>query len=332
MRLFKLALTIALAMFIIDGATAQAQTTYYSNGDVSWRDNNAWQTGSCSGTPAGAAYPVAGDTAYICAGDTVSLGANDEAVLVLNIAGTLNTGSNTLTISGAGCDLNVTGTGVLNIQDQGMVLISSSATGHSIETNARINLVADESVFRIAANTTIGGSGAIVGSDGSAGIEVRDSVTFTSTTTIAGHLEIRDYDYPNESGSFTNQGTVHANSNGGTLLVNVRGTLDDNSSGQWRASNGGLLEFGNHLDDQDVRLQLQGDFFISGSGSEIQFDEQPNYSGAASYPFFLTTGHLEMSDGTLDVDEDVSMGSIDEYALITGGQIVVAQGMKFEHQ
>ncbi len=275
MRLFKLALTIALAMFIIDGAVAQAQTTYYSNGDVSWRDNNAWQTGSCSGTAAGAAYPVAGDTAYICAGDTVSLGANDEAVKILNVAGTLNTSSNTLTISQTGCDLNVTGTGVLNIDDLGTVLITGGGTGHSIDENARIYLLYDDSVLRITTNSaTIGGSGAIYGYDGAAGVEIGNSVALTSSTNIQGHLEIRDVDQ--ESGSFVNQGKVYANRASGSLTISVTSVTDTDNGGTVSDTNfrWGVNETSAKLLFKVDATALVGDFFVREGSLEVGEDPE----------------------------------------------------------
>ncbi len=165
------------------------------------------------------------------------------------------------------------------------------------------------------------GSGSIAGYHEDAAISIADGITLTNAVTIRGVLQI------NGPGNFTNQGIVNANSNG-MLLVNVSGTLNDNSSAEWRASAANaILEFGDALDDLDTALALDGDFYIT--SGEIQIDEMTEYTGAA--PFFLTTGHLEMSDGALDVHENTQMGCAEENASITGGRIIVAAGVEFKH-
>ncbi len=334
MRLFKLALTIALAMFIINGATAQA-ATYYSRTDGAWRTPATWSYDSCDGGAVGdSTYPDSGDDVIVC-DDTVTLSGTETCdSLTIQQNGEVDTGANSLTISDS-AGLDIDSGGLLDVSGSGGVTLTGGGV-HPIDGTIELD-VANSDLTISTVNATLSGDGEVDGQNNGALISITAGETFTNaldTIGITGALQITGAAF------FLNQGIVEANdstTNRDTLLVAVSGAsstapLDDNSSGQWKASNGGHLEFSNALDDQDARLQLQGDFFISGSGSEIQFDEQPNYSGAASYPFFLTTGHLEMSDGTLDVDEDVSMGSINEYALITGGQIVVAQGMTFEHQ
>ncbi len=306
MRLFRIALTIALAIFIIDGTasattfqevTMDATSTYYP-----WNESDNWTAG----------IPAAGI----------------QAVIPTGLTATVDTASD---IAGY---LDIQGTGAVVIQAGAKLTLDGDGTARtsSIAASARIYLEGSGAELAVIDDDhTLLGYGKVVGQHDDARITVTAGETLTnylaavdpSTAGITGHLEMSG------AGSFTNQGIVNADTSG-TLLVNVSGTLDDSSSGQWRASAASsLLEFGNALDDPNAALALVGDFFITHASAEIQIDEMTGYTGAA--PFFLTTGHLEMSGGTLDIDENTQMGSEGESASITGGQIVVAPGMAFTH-
>ena len=300
-----------------------------------WDAQSSWSNVECGGDE-GTGYPVAGDTATVCVGNTINL-ADDEEIKVLDVAGTLNTSSQTLTISQSGADLNITGSGVMNIDDNGMVLITGGGTGHSIETDARLNLLASGSILRITTSSpvAIGGLGAIVGSDDAASIEIgyqsggSTPVVFTSEITIRGHLVIDDVS--GESGSFTNEGTVEADASG-TLKVAVAGTLADGTNAdRWKVTaNGAKLKFDSTI---GVISTLDGNFImpIGDSTSEMILDRE-----------LATNGRLQISSGvagvvrinpngdntvTFDADYATDPNPLD----MQGGTIEVAAGKMFTH-
>ncbi len=300
MRLFKLALTIALAMFIIDGATAQAQTTYYSNGDVTWTATDAWQTGSCSGTAAGANYPQAGDTAIICTCDTVTLDANATcANTTIQHDATIYDGDSTyvLTITGSG-GLEIESYGVLEFDGSGGVTLSGGGE-HTVDgvielkdTGADLTISASNAILR--------GSGEISGQHASAVISIGNGIELTSnleTIGITGYLEITG------DGTFANQGRVYANSAGNTLKISVATVEDSDNGGTVSGTNfrWGVNTSGGKLLFSTDATGLYGDFYVH--AGTLQVGEDP---GGTEEIDVSSAGNILFDGGTITVGVDDS--------------------------
>jgi|GEM_PF-4806545 len=331
MKPWKTILTLAGAAFILAGSKAQGATYYSCGAGTDWDDPTNWSTTPCVGAcqEAQGGFPQAGDTATVCAGDTITLD-SPEGITVLNVVGTLNTGSNTLTLSKSGAtyaDLNVTSTGVVNVDANGKVLISGGGTGHTIESDARLYLKGAGSTLEITTrNVTITGAGAIVGQNDAARITTASGKTLTSTlgtVGITGALEI------DGGGSFTNNGIVDANdgttTGRDTLLIDVRGTLSDGSKAdRWKVSaNGAKLQFASTV---GTISDMDGHFVMTtgNPSSEIIFDHE-----------LSTDGRLQMSVGVVKVNENVTFDA--DYATdsdsldMRGEQIEVAADRTFTH-
>jgi hypothetical protein len=309
-------LTIALAMFIVVG-TANATTKYF-HGTASqyWNNEDNWSDTSCSDASTDG-VPGDSDYAIICDGVTCDLDTNDQVgKLDVQGAGVFNTGANTLTISQAGGLILSDALAVINI-GSGSIACTADSTGtpHSIDGN--VYLTGSSSVLQFNTNDAkITGDGAIVGEDDDAKLEIyTDDKELESGVVIQGQLKIYG------DGDFTNQGTVEANA-AGTLDIAITGELDDTGDvNRWKASSeNAVLKFNSSITSIGDG-SLQGEFVISGhSSAKIQVDKE------------LTTLHrLNMSNGILDVDENLTMGSVANHMAVTGGYIDVEAGKTFTH-
>lgn len=224
------------------------------------------------------------------------------------------------------CDLVVTGvyvvyedetydcmyvSGILIIDGATLTLTgpgSSTVTGTVVLTDRYSNLRFTTNPHRV------DGSGVIVGADDDAQINVTSGVTLTSSVTVCGHLKITG------AGSFTNEGLVHANTNG-TLSLEISGTLEDTNAShvtRWQVSaSGGVLHFDAAIGSA---TGLDGRFVVS--------------AGTLNFNAAVTSkGRLELSGGTVQVDADVTLGdqADEEFMSFTGGTIDVAPGKTFTH-
>ncbi len=255
MRLFKLALTIALAMFIIDAATANATVNTFSentpsDGVYKWSTAANWSDG----------VPDATDRAVIPDNLTCTIYAGDSNAVAdtISVAGTLNIqtymklslDNSDDNIAADPDDSEVTGDGFINLQASGSELAFIS-NDHAVSE-----------------------SGAIVGQSASAFISIASGIKLTSSTTIQGALEIKD---ATTSGSFENQGKVYANSASGTLKISVDSVTDTDNGGtvsdtnfRWgvNASQAKLL-----FVENDV-TGLLGDFFVRQGSLEVGEDPE----------------------------------------------------------
>jgi hypothetical protein len=223
----------------------------------------------------------------------------------------------TLTLGGTLTTSCVDVNGVLTIQAGGKLILTGT-NGQSSTVNGQIVLqgAASELAFTTFSHS-ISGPGRIVGRNNAARVTVASGITLTSSMTIAGNLSI------DGAGSFTNYGVVEANSNG-TLKVAVAGTLDDSLGDRWKASAANAtLKFDAALGTISTDGMLSGNFVLSGA---------PTATIQNSEPGLVTEGRLQMSNGIVDVDEDLTLGDDAScYANITGGAVDVAPGKTFTH-
>jgi hypothetical protein len=313
-------LTIALAMFIVVGTANAADRYFRGTTDQDWNETGNWSSTSCTGAT-GASLPGDSDYAVICDGVTCNLDMDDKVgTLDVQGAGVLNTGTYDLEISAAGGLQLSNALAVINIGSSGVILCSEESTGTTHSIDGQVYLEASSSLLQFTADSgtghTITGDGAIVGEDGSAQIEIASAAkTLTSGVAIEGQLQISGV------GNFTNAGTVEANA-AGTVDIAITGELDDtDGANRWKASSeNAILKFNSSITSIGGS-SLQGEFVISGhSSAKIQVDEP------------LTVQHrLKMSNGVLDVNQNLTMGSGTNYMLMTGGYIDVVSGATFTH-
>ncbi len=311
MRLFKLALTIALAMFIIDGVAAMADTHVFEedvddgSGNYLWQTAANWDLGS---------VPSAGDEAEIRNGLTAVVRGTSDICGFVDIQG------NGEVVVEASAKLTLDGNGTARTS-----AIASDARLYLEGSGAELAVIDDDH--------TLSGAGKVVGQDDAAKITVTTGETLTnsltavdpSTAGITGHLEISG------AGNFTNNGIVNADTGGESaarLKIAVTGTLEDTTGDHWMATAANsILSFDSALVTISADGMLSGNFVISGSSSaEIENHEQ----------CLRTEGRLEMSDGLLDVQECLTMGDNTNYFMSISGasgnpQIVVAYGKTFNH-
>ncbi len=247
--------------------------------------------------------------------------------------GTVTTGAYTLTITGAS-GLTIDADGVLNVNDGGTVVLSGGGTP---SIDGTINLLYTSSGSTLAFTTSDhtlsydSSAGSIVGANVACQITLgSNNLDLISYITIRGALEITDEAGSPTGTTFTNSGLVHANVSG-TLLLDIRGTLDDGNvivdtdDDRWQASTNASakLEFASTI---GTLSELEGDFVLSLGEIEI------NHA-------LTTVGLLEISgDGTLDVNATTYMGQDFEQGVklarsmsATGGTLDVASSMTFTH-
>lgn len=206
------------------------------------------------------------------------------------------------------CGLRCAGT--LNINADSTVYICGGGF-HNI--GGTINLLDRGATLVIGgASSCLTNNGELNSQSETAGIVIARDITLTNAITIRGHGQIRG------DGNFTNQHAVNADVNG-TLTVAVAGRLNDSGTAEWKATAAGaVLNFDSTIGTLDG---LGGDFIISG-------DETAEISVNHT---LTTTGRLCMTDGILDVNEDLTMGSTTNHMHMTGGCIIVAGDRTFVH-
>jgi hypothetical protein len=319
MKLFKLALTIALATFIVDGATVYATDEFESNGSGDWDNAASW---TCvTGGGCDSSYPETGDSAKVIDGDVITLDANAACGTLWIYDGEVDTSSYDLTIDGSS-GLTIEADELLDVSSDGSVTLCGISASHTISGTMELD-VASSTLSITTDDTSISGSGEIRGYNDSALISISSGKTLTSSTNITGHLEISG------SGNFTNSGTVDADGTGSegspkTLKVAVTGILEDSSGDRWKATAAySVLKFDSSLMTISSDGKLAGNFLISSDATaEIENHKQ----------CLITDGYLQMSNGVLDVQECLIMGcGASSYMAVTGGQIDVATGKSFYH-
>jgi len=320
MKLFKLALTIALATFIVDGATVYATDEFESNGSGDWDNAASWTCVSGGGCTS--SYPETGDSAKVIDGDVITLDAAATCGSLWIYDGEVDTSSHSLTIEDSS-GLTIEATELLDVSDAGTVTLSGGGTSHTVD--GTLDLDVASSTLSITESATIDGSGEIRGQNNSAVISVASGKTLRlhSSTSIKGHLEISG------SGNFTNEGTVEANGIGSDgspdiLRIAVTGTLEDAAGDRWKASAAySVLSFDSALTTISTEGRLSGNFVISSNATaEIENNKQ----------CLATDGRLDMSNGFLDVNECMTMGDGANYFMsMTGGYIDIATGKCFTH-
>ncbi len=231
--------------------------------------------------------PVQG---FLC--PTAAMGACSSYVNgTLRISGTVTTDC-----------VDVDTNGTIIIEDTGTLILTGDPESDSTLTGC-IVLEEGGAVLRITTNSgTIGGSGAIDGYDGSAGIEIGDSVALTSSTTIRGHLEIRNVDA--ESGSFVNQGRVYANSPSGNLAISVDSVTDSDNGGTVSSTNfrwGVNASQAKLLFIENDATGLVGDFFVR--EGTLQVGEDPEGGDDIDV---CSTGDILFDGGSIVTGDDDS--------------------------
>jgi len=330
--------TIAFAALFLAGVTAQAQSMNdYRTKDAmatTWSTDSHWEIYNGSAWVAASFYPgeSGGPTPLdVNIRHATSVDVTDAFATTLNVDAALTVDSAKLLTLGGEMDVDAN----ITVNGSGKLDFIATGSGPSdIASPYALTLSDSGSTLRIAANHTIGGAGAIVGSDPDAKIEIGYSggttpAVFTNSATIKGQLLI--VDVSSQVGSFTNTGVVNADADG-TLLVNISGTLGDSLGDRWRSTAAdAVLKFGNSLDDNTTSISLSGDFTISNVDAVIQIDEMADLTSP-----FTTIGQLNLSAGLFDLHEDVTMGqdapaSPQKHMSKTGGNIAVADGNTFIH-
>jgi hypothetical protein len=252
MNRFKLALTIACAVFMLTGATANAVTKVFQESVMDgtstyypWSENGNWTGGDGNA-------PAAGEEAEIPDGLTATV---DSASDICGF-------------------VDIQGEGVVTIKADAKLTLDGDGTARTstIAEDARLYLEGSSSEMAVVDDShTVSGAGAIVGQHDSALISVAASTTLTSQMDVTGHLEIAG------SGSFSNQGKVYANVASGTLKISVSSVDDTDNGGtvsdsnyRWavNASNAKLL----FAVEPDPENGMQGDFYVHAGTVEIGTD------------------------------------------------------------
>jgi hypothetical protein len=305
---FSVAIIAAIAL----GAGAstphqvQAQTTTYHftdhNNNQDWNDSGNWWS-DCSETMAGA-VPSASENAEICANKTAEI--TDSAAVARTV---------TVRLGGKIRVLPTTSNASLTL-GSGTADLTSGLSG-PIELNTN-NAAHVATLAFVSANHTLAvgptGGSFVRGFRDDAVIDIQTSgkaLTIDTSTSIRGRLVISG------AGDFTNQGFVSANANGGTLTVAVGGTVSDTSTGdgnRWRVSaTNGTLVF------NATATGLVGNFLVESAGV-LEIDHT-----------VTTTGRLNQSQGTVQVNGSFTLGGASHHANLTGGSIIVAATEHFVH-
>jgi len=295
--------------------SAHGQTTYFfkpSSSPAVWNDANNWKTGTnCSNASGAGQIPSASEDAEICSNN------------VAQITG-ISAAARTITVRVLGrIDIKPSDSadGVLTL-GSGMSPLTSSLTGDAIHL-LKADSGSHVAVLTITAVDHTLDDGIIEGQDDAALISVPGGLTLTKQDgQIEGQLQIVG------DGAFVNDALVFANANG-TLLVGPV-TLDDTPGDRWKAQSGSssvhpILKFGSAITTLSDG-ELEGDFTLAGlHPAEIE-------NSASSLNPLRTFGRLIMTKGTLDVLQNLTMGSSGFVLDMTGGVIQVAAGKTFTHE
>jgi hypothetical protein len=259
-------------------------------------------------------------------GDNVTIGnVMDDPLLDTNrtignatiqAGGDLHANGHTLTVAGT-LTINAAGggnpAGQLDIdQANGSVAVTNGFSNSGL-----INVAS--STASLAFSSTVTAGGTIDGQSNSAVVSVSSGITVTLTGNITGHLEI------NGAGTFQNNGLVRADDPSGTLKIAVTGTVDDSTlnADRWEVNAAGaILEFASTigtLNTLDGNLRM-----TTGDGD----------SKIAVFKTLTTNGRLNMTVGTLAVNENVTMGTdgTPGHFMSARGLIAVAAGKTFTHK
>jgi hypothetical protein len=192
---------------------------------------------------------------------------NDANIGTLEVedtyTGLVDANGNAFTVTG-NAGLQVTGT--LRFLDAGTVEVSGGGN-HVI--NGDFELEYPGSVFAITtADSSLTGSGNLIGEDNEALVTIADNYTLTNEITMKGMLEITDAGVSADA-TFDNRGTVEAERTG-TLKLSVNVVEDtaggDSLDNRWKVTNSAAtLQFA-----QETNASLDGDFTVSSGTLDIQ--------------------------------------------------------------
>ena len=183
--------------------------------------------------------------------------------------------------------VTIAATGSLTIKTSITLTIAGTA-GHSASTvDGTLVLEGADSTLKITqSDHTLNGQGELIAKSNTARVQITGNLVLTSEITIEGALQIRA-----GSGTFSNSGLVHANRNATPWMLTLySGTFD--GAGEYRVS--------------------------TNSSAVLGFRAGVTATGL--------TGQFTVSNGTLDIDEDVTTtGDLVQ----TGGMIDVAPNKTF---
>jgi hypothetical protein len=150
-------------------------------------------------------------------------------------------GDKSIIPNGKTCTVNISNAraDAVEVQSGGVLIIAGSQlleldSASSVADAQGVQLAGSGSVLKASGSFTFSGAGSIQGQHDAAEIEIAAGFTLTSTTTFEGQFQIQGLvpTGPGTNGSFVNNGTVHANVDGGTLLV-VSTTVLAAGTGNW---------------------------------------------------------------------------------------------------
>jgi len=280
-----IAMAALLGLSIIDGGAAYAATYTSTPPGGPWSDEDTW-------TPAGGP-PDGDDTAIIARGAPVTVDdalraaweviVQDGATLDFYVAAT----DTTLTIGGTGRGLKVEPMGVIQVNQAdtktGLLILQNSNARHVIE--GRLTLDKANSELRINTySTVIAGGGRIVGENSTARIGV-DAVELKCESTVEGALTIEGPGGSGTTGTFINDGLVHANRTSSPWII----ACDDvifKGSGEYRVGSNSSSEINF---EPGVQATTMAANFTDGGGT-LDMDDD-----------VITTGHFSFVSGTLEV-------------------------------
>jgi hypothetical protein len=307
MKSWKMILTIAIGAAFLATAAAQAADLYFDDtasggaADMDWDNAANWWTDS-GHTNAAGVVPTASESVRI--DSAVELGTGNGICESIEMPDGISVfvddgsgGARTLTIAGNGQTSNLGSTAIIHLDVSGSKL-----------------LVSDDH--------TLAGSGEVRGTNANALVTIADSKTLTLEANITGTLQIVDESM--DQASFVNRGKVEADG-GNLLLVDVH-ELDDTAGDRWQATAASsVLKFASTI-STITGGNLEGNLRISGSDTaEIEVGKA-----------LTTTGRLDMTNGVLDVDANLTMGSSSKLMDMSSESsstpdIEVAAGAEFAH-
>ncbi len=307
------AMIIVVASLALGISTILADTYYFQpTGDTGdWSTSSNWKSGnSCSDITGPGATPDSDDDAVICATKIAEVTGTTAVARNVTIEGVTGTRIDIKPTSGSSATLTL---------GSGSSPLTSNAAGEGINLLDATGSSNKATLAFVSANHTLAGGG-ILGSDDLAEITIASGKTLFlgNDSHIQGNLKIVG------AGKFVSVGgDVVAGPSGGTTLLVAPYEVDDDmfedTRPRWRAYSGSTLQFSSAI---SVMNSLVGNFAIGGGTDMIIVDKA-----------ITTTGKLSLldSNGTLVVNQNLTMGSSGNGAEITAGTIEVAANKTFIH-
>lgn len=296
-----------LGYAILNATPANAEDMYFypTGASADWESDDSWYTSGCNQTTyAGDGnYPDSTETVRICAGKTVGVTTStpEAKTVYLETSGDNkayieidpNARDATLTLGGGETEAEST------LSSGTKITLKDDTDGTYV---AELTFATVDHRFR--------GLGSIVGEDELAQIDIPGSRTMTidvdddesptGWVSIVGMLQIMG------SGTFVNEGQVHANANG-TLDMAVTGDINDTAEGaeqpdRWQVTthSNAVLRFRTEPSGQ-TQLDLSGSFTVSDGTLRPGCD----CDGGDDIDV-VTTGRLTQTGGTISAGVDDS--------------------------